>query len=269
MPRTAHASSSRRTLLPAVGALAVLAACGTFGSGAPAGPEETRVLVHVATHDAKLIGDEVGGAQVTIRDAASGRVLAEGRTRGTTGDTRRIMEGARSRGTAVYAGGDGARFEARVPITAPTQVEITAEGPLNYPGQMARTTKRLTLLPGGHLTSGDGIVLELHGFIIDVQAPDSLASLPANATVPVRARVRMLCGCPTQPDGMWRVDEVLARLTRDGTVVREVALRYAGEPSLYAGELRTPESGRYALEIVAARPERATFGAARREVRVE
>lgn len=256
--------------IPAFALLLVLPACSQFmGGGTQSGPEPTRVLVHVATYDAKLIGDEVGGASVTIRDAASGRVLVEGETQGSTGDTQRIMQDVRRRGSTVYSGSDGARFEARVPLTAPTQVEITAEGPLNYPDQMASTTKRMMLLPGAHVTSGDGIVLELHGFVIDLMTPDTTSALAANATVPVRARVRLLCSCPTQPDGMWRTDEVLARLTQDGQVIREVTLRYGGEPSMYIGDLRTPDAGRYMLEIVASRAERATFGAVRREVRVE
>lgn len=258
-------------VVPALASLVVLGSCGQFMSGGSGtqGPERTRVLVHVTTHDAKLIGDEVGGALVTVRDVSSGRVLAEGRTQGTTGDTQRIMQEARRRGTPVYSGGDGARFEAQLPLTEPTQVEITAEGPLNYPDQMASTTKRLTLLPGAHVTSGDGIVLEMHGFVIDIMSPDTTSSLAANATVPVRARVRLLCSCPTAPDGVWRTDEVLARLTRDGEVIREVTLRHGGEPSMYVGDLRTPDAGRYVLEVVASRAERATFGVVRREVRVE
>lgn len=253
-----------------VAALVAFSACSQFmGGGSTPGPEGTRVLVHVVTHDAKLIGNEVGGAKVTVRDAASGRVLVEGETQGTTGDTQRIMQDVRRRGTSVFAGGDGARVELRVPITAPTMVDIVAEGPLNYPDQMASSTKRMLLLPGGHITSGDGIVLEMHGFVIDVYAPDTTSTLAANATVPVRARVRLLCSCPTQPDGMWRTDEVLARLTSDGNVIREVTLRYGGEPSMYVGDLRTPDAGNYMLEIVASRAERATFGMVRREVRVE
>ena len=258
-----------RLVVP-IAMMLAFSACSQFmGGGSTPGPEGTRVLVHVVTHDGKLIGNEVGGVKVTVRDAASGRVLVEGQTQGTTGDTQRIMQDVRRRGTSIFAGGDGARAELRVPITEPTMVDIVAEGPMNYPDQMVSSSKRMLLLPGGHITSGDGIVLEMHGFVIDIYAPDTSSVLAANATVPVRARVRLLCSCPTQPDGMWRTDEVLARLTNDGTVIREVTLRYGGEPSMYVGDLRTPDAGRYTLEIVATRAERATFGMVQREVRVE
>lgn len=261
----------RRTVQNSItlGLAVALSACGTFGgSSGPSGPEATRVTVHVVTHDGKLIGNDVGGAQVTVRDVSTGRVIAEGTTRGGTGDTRRIMEDPRSRGNGVFTGTDDARFEARLQITRPTQIEITAEGPRNYPDQMASTSKRMTILPGGHITSGDGIVLELHGFVIDMLNPDTTSTLAPQSDVRVRARVRLLCSCPTQPDGMWRADEVLARLMNGNEVIREVTLRYTGEPSIYEGDVRTPDSGRYQLEIVASRADRATFGWVRREVRV-
>lgn len=251
-------------------ALAVaLSACSTFGGGSrPSGPESTRVTIHVRTHDGKLIGSDGGGAQITVRDVSTNRIIAEGITRGGTGDTRRIMEIPRSRGNPVFTGADDARFEARLSISRPTRIEITAEGPLNYPDQMASASKMMTILPGGHITSDDGIVLELHGFLIDMLSPDTTSTLQAQSDVRVRARVRMLCSCPTQPDGMWRVDEVVARLMNNTEVIREVTLRYTGEPSIYEADLRTPESGRYSLEVIASRPDRATFGWVQRNVRV-
>ncbi|MBK6307015.1 MAG: hypothetical protein IPF47_15355 [Gemmatimonadetes bacterium] len=67
---------------------------------------------------------------------------------------------------------------------------------------------------------------------------------------------------------MWEVREVLARLLRDGAVVREVPLSYAGEASTYAGELPMPEGDIRPLELLAATPERASFGVVRRRITV-
>jgi hypothetical protein len=235
-------------------------------AGSPPAPMATRVVVHVVAHDAKLIGTAVGGARVTIREAASGRFLAEGRQEGGTGDTRQIMQEPRSRGAPVFTAPTGAHYEATVTIAEPTMVEVTAEGPLDYPDQMVRTAKRLLLLPG-HDVTGDGIVLELHGYVVDLLAPDTTAVLPASG-IAVRARVRMLCSCPTQPGGMWEVGEVTARLERDGVVVRETRLAYAGEPSTYAGQLPAVEAGRYALVVVAASEQSVNFGMVQRWVTV-
>lgn len=124
---------------------------------------------------------------------------------------------------------------------------------------------------------GDGIVLELHGYVIDVLAPGDSAMTdgavaggvaPAGAPIPVRARVRMLCSCPTQPGGLWEVREVRARLARDGRRVAEIPLTYAGEASTYAGTLPLAATGEYLLEVLAASPETATFGRVVRTLRL-
>lgn len=258
----------RRTLL--LLALAPLAACAS-GRGTSSAPVSantvvpTQLIVHVPTHDAKLIGSAVGGVRITVRDVNEDRTLVTGLHEGTTGDTRRIMETPRARGDKLFTTSDGARFQATIPLSSATLVEVTAEGPLGYPDQMARTSKRLVMVPGRHLT-GDGLVLEMHGYIIDLLAPDSALSVQANSRTTVRARVRMLCSCPTGPDEMWKVSDVRARLIRDGMVVRDVVMPYAGAASEYAVELPGVAAGQYTLEIIAASPDIATFGVLRREV---
>jgi len=252
-------------LAPIVLAWGCAATSPRAGEPAPAAPSPTRVRVHAVTHDAKLIGTSVGGVRITIVDVATGRLLAEGRHEGGTGDTRRIMQTTRNRGDTLFVAADGARFETELALRAPTLVEIAAEGPLGYPDQMARTAKRLVLLPGGDV-GGDGIVLELHGYVLDLLAPDTTAALPAGAPVAVRARVRMLCSCPTQPGGMWEASTVEARLLQGDRVVHRGALAYAGETSHYMGTLPPPTQGRYTLEVVAASHSSATFGVVRRSI---
>jgi hypothetical protein len=258
-----------RRIVPPIASLLLLAACvspSASRSSAAIVPRQTRVVTHVVTHDAKLIGSAVGGVRVVIRDAVTDRILAEGRHDGATGDTKRIMQEPRTRGDTIFTAADGARYEATLSIATPTLVDVSAEGPLGYPDQMARASKRLLLLPGRDV-GGDGIVLELHGFVIDLLAPDTTQALAA-AAVRIRARVRMLCSCPTQPGGMWEVRDVVARLMRNNTVVRETPLAYSGEQSMYAGELGPVEPGIYDLEVLAANPTAATFGVVRRRVTI-
>jgi len=219
------------------------------------------------THDAKLIGTAVGGVRLTIRDAESGRLLAEGLHEGGTGDTRRIVTEPRRRGEPVFETEGAARWVASVVLDTPTLVDISAEGPLGYPDQMVRTTKRILLIPGRHV-DGDGVVLEMHGYLLDVLAPDSVTSARAGAPLAVRVRVRLLCSCPTQPGGLWEVGEVVARLMRNGTTVQEATLRYGGEESIYAGEIPAVDAGDYELEVLAASPRSATFGRVQRSIRV-
>jgi len=260
-------------LLLTIPLLALLAGCAGSRTGVSSAPVSatavvpTRLIVHVPTHDAKLIGTAVGGVRITVRDVNDDRVLATGLHEGSTGDTRRLMETPRVRGERLFTTGDGARFETTVPLSAATLVEVTAEGPLGYPDQMARTSKRLTLVPGRHLT-GDGLVLELHGYVIDLLTPDSTLVVPADARPTVRARVRMLCSCPTGPDALWQVNDVRARLIRDGLVVHDVVLPYAGVTSEYSAQLPAVPTGQYTLEVIAASPDIATFGVMRRVLTV-
>lgn len=254
-----------------ISSLALLAGCASSRvSSAPVSATTvvpTQLIVHVTTYDAKLIGSAVGGVRITVREVGTDRVLATGLHEGATGDTKRLMETPRARGDRLFTTSDGARFQTTIPLTAATLVEITAEGPLGYPDQMARASKRLTLVPGRHLT-GDGLVLEMHGYIIDLLSPDSELVVSANARPTVRARVRMLCSCPTGPDALWKVNDVRARLIRDGLVLHDVLLPYAGVASEYAAELPAVPAGQYTLEIIAASPDIATFGVMRRTLTV-
>ena len=47
---------------------------------------KTQLLVRVTASDAKVVGSGVGGVKVTVREVASGRVLAEGIQEGGTGN---------------------------------------------------------------------------------------------------------------------------------------------------------------------------------------
>ncbi len=253
--------------------LALLTACGGSRAATNSAPVSastvvpTRLVVHVVTHDAKLIGSAVGGVRITVREVSTDRVLATGLHEGATGDTKRLMETPRARGDRLFTTSDGARFATTIPLSAATLVDITAEGPLGYPDQMARASKRLMLVPGRDLT-GDGLVLEMHGYVIDLIAPDSSLTAAAGERLTVRARVRMLCSCPTGPDAMWKVNDVRARIIRDGLVVHDAIMPYAGVASEYAVVLPEVAAGQYTLEVIAASPDIVTFGAVRRMLMV-
>lgn len=237
---------------------------------APAAAQEpvpTQVRVHVVSRDAKLLGTIAGGAWVTIREASTGRTLAEGLHTGGTGDTRRIMQTPRLRDSTLFTSEGAAHFTATVPLTRPTPVIISAHGPLDFPDQAVTVTKLILLVPGEDIL-GDGVVLEMHGLIVEVLEP-AMPALSAGASISVRARVRMMCSCPTGPDQLWSAGAVRARLLRDGVVVVEAVMPAVGEGSLYAGRITAPTAGRYMLEVLASDPARANAGVARREVVVQ
>ena len=82
-------------------------------------------------------------------------------------------------------------------------------------------------------------------------------------SVPVRARVTMLCGCPTEPGGLWDSDayDIRAQWVRNGGVMDEAALAFAGTRSEYEGTLvAPPEAGPVTLRVLAVDARRANTG---------
>lgn len=231
----------------------------------------TEVVVRAVAHDAKIIGSGVGGARITIRDVETGQILAQGVQEGETGDTDLIMREPPERGATVYDTPGAAAFRATLELTGPTRVEISARGPLDTPHSEQRAAKTLLLFPGEDVT-GEGVILELHGYKVRLQDPGGADPLAAGESARVVANVEMMCGCPITPGGLWDADrvEVRARLVRDGETVTSATLSYAGETSTFGGELRAPPTpGTYELVVTASDPGRANFGMARRAVFVE
>ena len=222
----------------------------------------TTVVVRAVSNDAKLIQDPVGGAHITIRNTETGEVLAEGRQTGDSGSTEKIMRQPHERGATLYDVPGAAKYETTLSLDRPTRVRITAKGPLDYPQARQTASKTVLLMPGQDVT-GDGITLTLHGFIVEVLQSSSTAAEPGT-TLPVRARVRMMCGCPTEPGGLWDASRytIRAQLLRDGTVVAETPLSFAGTTNEYDGTVEVPEGGATQVRVVASDAERGNFGAA-------
>jgi hypothetical protein len=229
----------------------------------PAAAQEavsTQVTVRAVSNDAKLIQDPVGGARITIENAETGAVLAEGRQTGGSGSTERIMRQPHERSATIYDAPGAAKYQTTLELTGPTRVRIVAEGPLDYPQAMQTASKTVLLMPGKDVT-GDGITLRLHGFIVEVLEP-SASDVGPGEEVSVRVRVRMMCGCPTEPGGLWDSDRytIEAQLLRDGAVVAKAPLSYAGTTSEYEGNLTVPDGGATKLRVVSTDAQRVNFG---------
>lgn len=169
-----------RRALPAALALVMVAPA--------AAAVETFITVRAISRDAKVMGSKVGGARITVREAKTGKLLVKGVQMGGTGDTKAIMNEPRARGAAVYSAGEAAAFEARLDIDEPTWVEITAEGAMGYPQSSAKASKTMLVVPGKHVR-GEGILLELHGFNIEVVMPG--AGAKAGEPITVRTKLTM------------------------------------------------------------------------------
>lgn len=233
-------------------------------SCATASAVQTHVTVMVRAKDAKFIGSSMSGVLITIRNADSGELLAKGVTGGGTGDTEKIMVKPLQRGGQL-SDGKSARFSATIDISEPTLLEVTGYGPLAQRQSAGKISVTQWLVPGKHINSGDGILLELPGFAVDILAPPAHLQLPA-AKLPLRIEVRanviMMCGCPVNPGGLWDANryEVRALIRKNGKPAGEVPLAYAGETSQFAGSIEVVEDGIYEMTVYAYDPANGNTG---------
>jgi hypothetical protein len=219
-------------------------------------------VVRVVASDAKIIGSGVGGVHVVVRDQRTGEVLAQGMQAGGTGDTGLIMN-PRERGATIFDTDGAAAFQAEIPLTGPTPVTIEYRGPMGTPHAVQQGSASVLMLPGEHL-DGEGVVVVLHGFTVELLAPDAEPfEAAAGEDFSVRARVTMLCGCPTEPGGLWDASgyDIRAQWIRDGNVVGETALAYSGTRSEYTGTLAAPaDAGPVTLRVISVDQARANTG---------
>lgn len=163
---------------------------------------------------------------------------------------------------AVMSDVSAARFQATVDLDAPRLVEVEAYGPLAQRQAAQRVVATQWVIPGRGITGGDGWVLELPGFAVDVLSPPAHVKFDGATTVDVRANVVMMCGCTIDPKGLWDADkyEVQAIVRRDGKPVARVPLKYAGQTSQFAAAVPATEPGMYEILVYAYDPANGNTG---------
>jgi hypothetical protein len=230
-------------------------------------PVATDVIVRVVAHGAMVLGDEVGGARVTITDVATGRLLASGLQLGEPGDQNQIMRTPRLMEEPRYSTRPSGSFHATLHLDRPTLVEIAAQGPLSYPSAIQRASKTVLLIPGRDLTQ-DGIVLDLNGYIVQIENPSPGESLMAKDDVKLKASVRMLSGALVRPHGDWdsRKATIYGEVLIGDRVIERLQMLYAGEKSSFEAPFFVPSPTEapngISLRVVAADGAGANFGMA-------
>lgn len=234
----------------------VLAASLSLLSASAVNAEPTEITVRVLSRNAKFVGTSMGGASVILRDADTGEVLARGVTSGGTGNTRRIMHESGGR-RATLSDESAAKFVATIDIDEPRLIEAEIYGPLAQRQSANRVTATHWVVPGRDLSGGDGWVLELPGFVVDVLAPPAHIKLPPDTNeVGLRANVTLMCGCPIVPGGLWDADalEVTALVKRNGKRIPSVGLTFSGEASQFSGTVPITGAGVYDVTVYAHNP---------------
>lgn len=204
-------------------------------------PTPTTILVRVVAHGSMVLGKDVGGARVTIIDAATKHILATGIQQGEAGDQNQIMRTPRLMEEPHYSSRPAAAFIATFDLLQPTLVEVTAEGPLAYPASSQRASTTVWLIPGRDITS-DGIVLHLYGYIVQVEHPKPGDPLIAKDDVILRASVRTLSGALVRPHGDWdsRKTHIYGELMIGDRVLERLQLFYSGEQATFEAPFFVP-----------------------------
>lgn len=215
---------------------------------------ETKIMVRAKAKDAKFIGTSLGGAYVIIRNKTNQQILAEGKTNGSTGNTELIMKIAKTRESSI-ADAQTAGFLAKIDIDESTFVSIEVTSPFNNKQAQVKASTELWLIPGKDIL-GDGIILEIPGFIIDILKPRThqylaLASIK-DKPFQFEANIVMMCGCVIEKGGIWDAEqfEVKAILKKDGKHIGEVNMAFVAT-NLFEGYTPINSAGNYELILYA------------------
>ncbi|MDY8137682.1 hypothetical protein [Aquimarina sp. 2201CG5-10] len=222
--------------------------------GTYANATETKIIVRAKAKDAKFIGSSLGGAYVIIRNKVNQQILAEGKTSGSTGNTNLIMKVPRERGNSIVDE-KTAKFLATIDISEPTFISIEVVSPFNNKQAQTISSTELWLIPGKDIL-GEGIVLEIPGFIIDILKPrthhyialDKVKNEPFN----IQANMVMMCGCTINKGGLWNSDDIEVKgiLKRNGESFKEIDMSLSST-NLFEGNVNITTPGNYELIVYA------------------
>lgn len=208
----------------------------------------TRIMIRTRAKDAKFIGSSIGGAKIIVRNAATHEILDQGFTTGGTGNTDVLMKTPVKRHTQI-SDDKTAGFEANLKLEKPTLISIEAIAPFNQKQSQVIASTQIWAVPGKDIL-GDGIILEIPGFLVDLTLPNPHSAFKANSDFEVQAAVMMMCGCPITKGGLWDAEkyEVAVWVYKDGEKLKEVPLSLA-DTSLYSGTLSL-DAGLYELDVI-------------------
>ncbi len=245
--------------------------------------QPTQVLVRVQAKGGKFVGPDGGYTQVTLRDAQSGAVLAQGVAAGGSGQLSGAFSPAATRQaivTPLYGtqtvlwlsatpGQPTAGLTASLQLDAPTRVEFSAAGITDGQPNGHTVAQTMYVQPGVDLTAEPGVVLVLPGLIVkDVAA----TATPDGASVGVTAFVSMMCGCKIDPSLPWLPQAFTVTATvadAAGIVVGQATLTCQGM-SVYASAqpVAVPAPGTYTVTVNAVQAAEANVGSGSASVTV-
>jgi len=204
----------------------------------------TQINVRVIAKFGKYLGDDIGGALVTIHDVQTGELLARGNTAGSSGV--KTLMGIPVTRAQVLTTEQASVFTTSLDLEAPKLIKVTAHGPLA--AQQSANTVSLTqwVYPGRNV---NGFLLEIPGLVVQILNPPT-HFLPTSAPqdIEIRANVTMMCGCPIE-SAPWTPDlfEVTALIKRGEFYSLEFPLTFDqktpdGIPSQFSVTWQVPKN---------------------------
>lgn len=220
--------------------------------------KETLISVSVLSHDAKFIGTSMGGVNITIRDVIKGEILAQGVTKGSTGNTNKIMAETIRRHQKLRSEGS-ARFDTKLDIKKPTKVEISAYGPLAQPQSARSITQQRIIIPGKNYNDSNAILLHMPGMSVDILAPQAhlKRDFDPQGKLTLRANIMKMCGCPLRDQAPWKANdyEVEALIYKNGSeLIATQELQFTGNDSQFTTEISLNQPGSYEIYVTAYDP---------------
>lgn len=227
----------------------------------------TSILVRVQAKGGKFLADDIGGAEVMIRDSLTGERLGGGLVQGTDSGNLASSYTAGASPSVIVTPGDPpavqwlipdettSHLKVDLPIRRPTLLEISAWGPLGGLQSAHRVTATQWIVPGQKLDQPPGFILLIPGLIVQVLSPPThltLTSLPQ--TVSFEANVAMMCGCPIADGEPWLPADfdITASIGPAGQPAGTVVpLAYTGTTSLFSGTWQVAQSGFYQAAVTA------------------
>jgi hypothetical protein len=212
----------------------------------------TQIDVRVVANYGKYLGNDIGGARVTIEDARTGELLAQGTTTGGSG-VANLMEIPLTR-AQVLPVAEASVFSATLDLEAPRRLRVTAFGPNAVRGSANSASLTQWVYPGKDIVGGPqggGFLLQISGLTVTILNPPT-HFLPQTAPpqIEVRANVTMMCGCPIgvgHPP--WNPDEFEVTAAIQGPDgATELQLTYDasapyGAPSQFTNTWPVPANG--------------------------
>lgn len=234
-------------------------------------PEPTIVEVRVIAAGGKFLGNDIGGAEVTVRDAVTGEYLASGRVCGDSGVTDEIMGVPRTWGTPVPVA-QSSVFAFALQLDQPRLLDVAAYGPLGSLQSARRATVQQWVAPGMDLRGELGVQIVIPGQLVEIVEPATHTQLAEPGAVAIRANVGMMCGCPITGSAPWpEADFTVTALVYElfggaPQLVDTVPLPYAGTASQFQAEWTMPAAGFYEIMVVARQNATANTGVDRSTV---